>query len=345
MKAALVCDGTQLIIPESMGQPKKGQLSGSMHDNLGELCSRICYDSLGKGRSSIELHNHIKEIRNHSIYEHINITVNLNISPWILINCLINRKGIWIELGDKGTEVTANMRALLEWDQYSRGLNLDCHTKLLGDVLKYHAHQMCPLIIDEPTNNAWFEVSQVKPLDTLSRDQAWVSMYLYGSRGFTHEQVRHRFAMSQRSTRYVDESDSDYIIHPLITQFLDGQDNDTKTAIEMSRRQDRYTYDLLVKELGTYLESRGMDRTSARKQARGAARGFLGNALASEMIFSAPVSGWLWMLNQRKNRLADAEIREIYTFVLEELQQSIYGHYFSHLLLVPSPDGIGTVLL
>jgi thymidylate synthase (FAD) len=49
-------------------------------------------------------------------------------------------------------------------------------------------------------------------------EHAQYSFFISGvSRGLTHELVRHRVgvAISQRSTRYVDESDSEWIRHPL----------------------------------------------------------------------------------------------------------------------------------
>jgi thymidylate synthase ThyX len=339
-----------------MGQPAANQLQGTDCDNLGELSSRICYDSLGKGRSSEALHTHIKDVRNHSIYEHINQTIIFNIDPRQLIFPLLNRKGVWLEqAASGGLEVTCNMRALLEWGRHTKGINRTCGTEAIGAALRYHAHKLCPLIVDEPeakdeTLNELIEQSIPKSLTDLSIDQAWISLYLYGSRGFTHEQVRHRFAMSQRSTRYVDESQSEYIIHPLITQYLNdpaipAEDRQPlREAMKNSTETDRHTYRLLVENLETYLRAKGMEGTQAKKQARGASRGFLANALASEMIFSAPISGWHWILNQRKNELADAEIREVYTPALDALKQSAYGHYFSEYITVPSPDGLGTVL-
>jgi thymidylate synthase ThyX len=101
---------------------------------------------------------------------------------------------------------------------------------------------------------------------------------------------------------------------------------------------------LLVAVLEDYGKAKGLDKASARKQARGAARGYLGNALATEMLFSAPVSGWKWILSQRANRLADAEIRAVYGRVLPALKASRYGAMFTGLDLVPSPDGMGEVL-
>jgi thymidylate synthase ThyX len=132
--------------------------------------------------------------------------------------------------------------------------------------------------------------------------------------------------------------------------FLDDRHADVMSQgnvsfkIAESIAADRRTYDTTVSALQSYLISKGLDKITARKQARGAARGYLGNALASEMLFSAPVSGWRWIISQRASRLADAEIRTIYCQVLNELKRSRYGYYFDDYDLVDSPDGMGQIL-
>jgi thymidylate synthase ThyX len=83
---------------------------------------------------------------------------------------------------------------------------------------------------------------------------------------------------------------------------------------------------------------------TARKQARGMARGYLGNALQTEMLFSASVAQWKRMLEQRLTPAADAEIRLVYELALAELKRSRYGAAFERYELVDSPDGLGKVL-
>jgi thymidylate synthase ThyX len=183
-------------------------------------------------------------------------------------------------------------------------------------------------------------------------DEKWISLLLCGSRGMSHEQVRHGdfTAISQRSTRYVDEAESPWVEHPLLTcwrahvgdvPFRRSLSDVSQKAIE----QARSVYDTQVTALQAWLEAEGVDKHTARKQARGAARGYLGNALYTEMIFSANVRQWLWMLNQRGSKFADAEIRVLYAQVLPQLQRSRYGDSFKHLRLEPSPDGIGEVVV
>ncbi len=172
-------------------------------------------------------------------------------------------------------------------------------------------------------------------------------MYLSGSRGFSHEQVRHRFQMSQRSTRYCDESSSPWVEHPLLTMYRDEMGEEFGTTLVPSA-QSRYS--VAVSKLEAWLRMRGLDGLTARKQARGAARGFLGNALFTEMIFTANLPQWREMVMQRCSPGADAEIRVLYAQVLRELKNGVSRHddrvktYFDDLSLVPSPDGIGEVV-
>ena len=100
MKARLVYDGADEppVIPPEMGAPKDSQLNGTPREKTAELCGRICYDSLGKGRSSPEYHKHIHQVGHYSVYEHTPITVQFSLDseaellPFVLA-CL-NRPGV-----------------------------------------------------------------------------------------------------------------------------------------------------------------------------------------------------------------------------------------------------------
>jgi hypothetical protein len=360
MNASLVFDGgSEVRIPESMGTPSADQMKGTPAEQLGEVACRICYDSLGSGRSSEALHKHILEVINLSVYEHFQFTVGFtNIPIHQILQTLMNRKGVWIKIvepDESMIDVTINFRTILEWNKCTRSGNINGRSQSIRYHLQKVAHSLAPMIVPMPEDNSTGEFEREKGVmlidsDRLDPDQAWVSLWLYGSRGFTHEQVRHRFAISQRSTRYVDETDSPYIIHPLITKWLNDKEGlltdkvRATTLMTQSVEADRKTYIYLVEQLQAYSMKQGLDRTNARKQARGAARGYLGNALASEMIFSAPVTGWRHILRQRASKFADAEIRTIYTPALKALKSSRYGGFFADLETVPAPDGMGEVL-
>lgn len=352
MKASLVFDGSGVNIPVSMGTPADNQMQGSDAEQLGELASRICYDSLGydelgkrRGRSSYALHEHILEVINLSVYEHYNFTVRYSgYETQLMALACLNRKGIWIKLRGDEIDITTNLRAILEWDRWTRSTNSNNRTAFTKGLLTFYGNMIAPYIIPR-TYAGTISPSRILETDELDQDQAWVSMYLQGSRGFSHEQVRHRFAISQRSTRYVDEDGSDYVQHPLVRFFFNNSQGRAWKAIEKSIDADRETYRILVEELQDFcLTKLGLDKQTARKQARGAARGYLGNALSTEMIFSAPVTGWRWIIKQRLSKFADAEIRTIYTSVLQELKQSRYAAFFEDMETIPSPDRLGEIL-
>ncbi len=88
------------------------------------------------------------------------------------------------------------------------------------------------------------------------------------SRGLTHELVRHRHSnFSQRSTRYVDESESDWALHPLITKY---QHKLNKEAIVDTIELCKRTYKEVASDLEKLLIDDGIEKVTARKQARGA---------------------------------------------------------------------------
>lgn len=165
------------------------------------------------------------------------------------------------------------------------------------------------------------------------------------SRGLTHELVRHRVgvAISQRSTRYVDENESPWVTHPLLAQYLE-ESKDAELADEAGAAvaQCRKVYSMTVERLQAFMVSRGADKLTARKQARGAARGFLGNALETELIWSANVRALRTVLTQRASPGADAEIRAM-AIELHRVMTAELPAYFLDYVVTPSPDGLGDV--
>lgn len=356
----------------------EGKMQGTLGERLTELSSRTCYDSLiGKGRGSDEFHAHIKQVRHTSVWGHYNRTVYIpRQSSGIgfheaVVGCM-NRAGVWCLPSDHGlgTRITVNLRAAAEWHQKTREMVAECPAMLpyvreietVGNIVRSALSPEAPRVLDlEPWEGQGCYGELVEPE---TNEEKWVSMYISGSRGLTHELVRHgwRTAMSQRSTRYCDESSSPWVMHPLTREILANpaiQDILPKEYPEVHqrmspwslqgtldhlRRQSQKAYDCLVTVLQGELIKRGVDAFTARKQARGAARGYLGNALFTELIFSASVAQWRRILMQRLNAAADAEIREDASEVLPLLQGSRYGDSFADMRTVPSPDGIGQVL-
>lgn len=268
------------IVPARTGTPRADQMQGSPLDQLCELAGRVCYDSLGQGRSSEEYHKHIREVNHGSVWEHGTVTFRSE-SPYFVQ--FINRPGVWIEVDDKRHYATANLRALREWEEW--GIN-----KADYDVAANALAIAAPLVAGFSPDS--YGADLVTPWTDA---QIWASFYIERvSRCFSHELVRHKFqtAVSQRSTRYCDESEAAFIRHPNgYTPFFGYRDavseayrNAVKTAIWEGKE---------------------------RKTAHGIAARVLPNGVETQLIFSASLAQWKRIFRQRINPAADAEIRGV----------------------------------
>jgi thymidylate synthase (FAD) len=167
-----------------------------------------------------------------------------------------------------------------------------------------------------------------------------INFYIEGiSRGCSHEWVRHRAgtAISQRSTRYVDESEGGWAWHPLILKHVDAPVTDMLMEAEEAARE---AYRHTVACVEAVLVGNGVDKATARKQARGAARGALGNALETAMVWSANIRTLRNIIELRAHPAADGEIRLLANRVFEEAR-NVCPEYFADYVCHPCEDGIG----
>lgn len=176
-------------------------------------------------------------------------------------------------------------------------------------------------------------------------EHATISFYIEGiSRGCLMELTRHRagVAFSVRSTRFVDESESEWVWHPLIEQSYDWEN--ASGDVRALEGQAKRLYAELVENVTGMLHDQGVDKTTARKQARGAARGVLGNALPTALIFTANIRALRNVLEQRASPAADAEIRLLAGAIFEAALE-VAPEYLSDYRREECPDGIGFALV
>lgn len=385
IRAELVYANTsydKVRIPNSLGSPREDQMQGTQAEQLIELAGRTCYDSLGKGRPSFTqevvtgvdphtgeqlletvegYHDHIKTVNHGSVWEHFNATVCFPrnaIQMLMAYSVCCNRPGVFVSASESEIRITTNPRAVREWSAWTHLLmnqgNSSCsmnylsYSILIEQLLRKNFHQLAPHIVDEPMLN--FPLPESRIGLPMTDHERWVSLFVSGSRGMSHELVRHGdfTAISQRSTRYVDENESPWVSHPLLSAYINQLPSDNVSEIEVDEvgveGSARELYGSVSRSLEKWLLSKGVDKLSARKQARGAARGYLGNALYTELIFSASVAQWKRILLQRGSVHADAEIRVLATEMLQVLTASPYGECFNGYTLARSPDGIGSVV-
>jgi thymidylate synthase (FAD) len=234
-------------------------------------------------------------------------------------------KQIWQKEQDRGTDLErlAECAGRICYDSYGKGRSSEA----------YHDH------IREAVNGS-----------VLSH--CWISFVIGDvSRGLTHELVRHGVGVgiSQRSTRYVDESESPYCWHPLIAATLADMEEayrDTsmsrefRATLHRAENAAREAYREIERCVSIHLEGRGIEGTSARKAARGAARGALGNALATELVWSCNLRTFRNVIEQRGSEWADGEIRLLANALYEaalEYAPEILDDYTK----IPAADGIG----
>jgi hypothetical protein len=234
----IVWDGKNFTVPEALGKAREDQLASTPLDNLAELSGRACYDSLGSGRKSTEYHQHIIDVGHGSVQEHSNLTFlvpDLNVADYLsCCESLLNRPGVWVRKVQKQPQVvlagqlnkplvfdlriTANMRAIREWFRFPL---MNKWGTLLGETLQNLAQEKAPLLFCDLTTHDVGD-HRCTVVEPETDEEVWVSVFFTNvSRGFSHELVRHkhRTAVSQRSTRYVDENESPWCYHPLLERF------------------------------------------------------------------------------------------------------------------------------
>lgn len=279
-----------------------------------------------------------------------------------------NRLGCFVRKGAHGVRVTMNLRAVVEWHFWSDILINEHHPEMhdvcravwtaIGDRIQEMWRAEVPLLMGAPkfdpkgrdNLSAWALALHTMFVEPETDAEKHVSLYLVGSRGFSHEMVRHRFAMSQRSTRYCEEGDNRWHWHPLIKQFIsEVEGSDLGNLLSEAEASAKAAYGLICNELQDWLAAKlpkdtPYKKKHARKQARGAARGFQGNAMETQMLYTAPVWGWRHIINMRAADAADAEIREVISEAVPVLQVCRYGDRFADMVLVPASDGMGMAL-
>ena len=143
------------------------------------------------------------------------------------------------------------------------------------------------------------------------------------SRSLTHELVRHRagFAYSQRSQRYVDETEGSFVIPPALAG-ENGAAGEARAILEDALESASESYVKLVGELESVLpRDRFEHNTDRRKAIRQTARAVLPNATETKIFVTGNVRAWRHFIEMRGAPFADWEIRSLAIQVLHLLQK------------------------
>lgn len=163
----------------------------------------------------------------------------------------------------------------------------------------------------------------------------WNFIIKGASRVFSHEHVRHRAgcAISQRSQRYVKESEAGQVLLPIIEQNPEAQ-RIWREAVEKAQE----AYDQLVEILTADLKETVPDSTLRIKTVRSAARAVMPNGTETYIFWTANARALRHYIELRGSEHADYEIRRVAIALLKIMQDEAPA-MFSDFRLVDLPDG------
>lgn len=170
-------------------------------------------------------------------------------------------------------------------------------------------------------------------------EHANFSFMIWGvSRSLTHELVRHRagFAYSQLSQRYVDESDTSFIV-PAGIQALEDSDPVLYKRFVAHLKASRDLYvDLTTGLMDSYADIE--DKTERRKKARSAARAVLPNATETKIVVTANARALRHFIEMRAHPAAELEIR-LLAVEMFKIFQRVAPALCHGMMIVTLPDG------
>jgi thymidylate synthase ThyX len=363
------------VLPEN-GLPFSHHFTSTPGDNLIELAGKICYDSCQnpKSRDSKSYHQHINEVGHHSTHGHLNITIELPINKhtdelYEYLTCFTNKPGFHIVLTNKDAytqnlRITGNLRAIREWFTFNTEIPKESGKfDYIGYCLQSWARLVAPEAIKGAAGNSQlykYAGSLVTPQDA---NEIWASFYIGGiSRNAITELIRHGYStgISQRSTRFVNEGESEYIWHPLLQKYYKEwlntcwvydsvqviinyptcKNNPNTNLVGSLEEIGKELYNKTFEFLQQKLLDEGLDKATARKQSFGAARCLLASCLNTELIFSASLAQWQRIILMRSRDEADAEIRLMTNKIFHILKEKWPSHFYN-LTSRPAKDGIG----
>lgn len=211
-----------------------------------------------------------------------------------------------------------------------RGMSTD------GERLSEFAGRLCYMSHHNPADRTTEEyLTNIKKQGHGSvLEHANYSLLLEGiSRSCTHELVRHRAGMaySQVSQRYVDESDTAFVVPPALIG--------TEAEPHWKRERERDVAEYIQHSNFLFAKYAHIaDKTHRRKLAREAARSVLPNATETKIVVTANARAWRTVLELRCGEGAEAEIRRLFIEVLNILQEEAWG-FFNDFEKFSTADG------
>ena len=214
------------------------------------------------------------------------------------------------------------------------GMLFETDTNVDAEILAEAAGRICYLSFGKgrKSNAEYLENIIASHHGSVLEHITWSFIITGISRSLTHELIRHRAgcAYSQESQRYVDESDTRYVLPPLLQE-----NSELKAKWEQAIEAAHQSYCALVEETERYVatkhpELEGPDR---RKLVRQSARSVLPNACETKLFVTANARAWRHFIEMRGSLHADAEIR-ILAVALAKILKEEAPHIFGDIDII-----------
>lgn len=204
-----------------------------------------------------------------------------------------------------------------------------------AEVLIEMSTRLCYLSFDKGRSSPAFHKHLLELHHGSTIEHANWTLWIAGvSRSWSHEMVRHRagFGFSQLSQRYVDSSQTAFVMPPSVQQL--GALAQDAWISHMLASLDAYRS--AVTEIETKLRAEGIDnKTTLRKLSREAARSLLPNAVETMIAVTANARAWRHFIEMRSDVYAEAEMRRVAFAVYQVLLQEapyLFGDYEEEVL-------------
>lgn len=273
------------------------QYTGNYYEDLLEYAGRICYDSSGKPKSrpTKEYLLNLYDSKHHSVFGHavLSFEVTTKLAK-LWFDYFQAIPGWWVDLADSEVyrKLTVNLRFILSEEVREFLFHLDGDLVMLFNTFERMFCEQYPILYDNRTD---FDYDKAKFHEFEPAKINWYTFEIICSRSCSHEWIRHSYqsAISQRSTRYVDESDFNFVLHPE----FDGDISIVSNLVKDSK--------------AAYAELMKSDLPLKTKRA--VAARILPHGMATKIVYTVSEKELGYIFEQRISDHADAEIREIAT--------------------------------
>jgi thymidylate synthase (FAD) len=214
------------------------------------------------------------------------------------------------------------------------GMIFETDTNVDAEILAEAAGRVCYLSFGKgrKSNAEYLENIIASHHGSVLEHVTWSFIITGISRSLTHELIRHRvgFAYSQESQRFVDESDTRYVLPPLLQERPE-----LKAKWEQAIDAAHQSYCALVEETERYVAERypELEGTDRRKLVRQSARSVLPNACETKLFVTANARAWRHFVEMRGSIHADAEIRILAVAVAKILKEEA-PHIFGDIDII-----------